>query len=220
MTIKQIFLLILFINITKSADLTQPPCEKSYCFECDTEGKKCLSCIDHYNLDDATGECHYESEDGCISWSSSGQCQYCKYGYYFDFQSRSCKEGKNACSIGIITESDTKCSQCLPGYVFGKSKCVDCREINKHCIELDGSSDECTNCIKCRQGTQLNQSTKQCEIVNEFCETFKENDQIKCESCLPGYYPNENGICVKGKLKIVKNINHKMNVKHVLIILS
>ena len=199
-----ILLLFVLIISIKAVDLTQPPCEKPYCLECDTQGKKCLSCMNYYKLDETTGECKYQSEDGCVSWSSSGQCQTCGYGYYFDFESRTCKIGKNACGTGIITENDKKCPQCLPGYSFGKTKCVDCREKNKHCIELDGSSDECVKCTKCQQGTELNPSNFHCDLKNEFCETFIENEQIKCKTCLPGYYPNTQGICVKGRMKNCK----------------
>ena len=126
-----------------------------YCLEftnsTEIECKKCQS--EYILLPNKT--CQFKRILNCEQFDSKTQeCKKCIDGFYKDFITLECKEGNKYC---LYYDYETgKCSECAEGYTKGTSKCLNCKEINKFCLETE--ENDCLNCKLCTAGTVMTEN--------------------------------------------------------------
>jgi len=174
----------------------------------------CTSCFSGYIFNSNSATC-LRCGPNCLTCSSSNanQCLTCINGSYLS--------GTNCqpCSPTCITCSGTasSCQTCLPGQYYSGSSCAPC---SLNCFNCSSFS----QCITCNNGFVLAKNGKcrgcsmscsscsstnitQCtscanglELINSACVSCPINciscNNGQCATCVTGYQPNTNGICV------------------------
>jgi hypothetical protein len=167
---------------------------KNNCYECDKEGKLCETCETNYYPDE-NGGCTYT--EGC-KISYMGECLECNPDYILigkEGQIKICKyilidNFKNCEEINYETGY---CNICKEGYYLT----VD----NKRCIKTENCKESIFgNCVICDIGYYLNKKEDKCEKSSGNFTYCKETiDGNNCDTCIDGYYFDDNGICVPTK---------------------
>ncbi len=148
------------------------------CYICSDNPKKCIKCLNGYNLDSDNFSCYKENEK-------------CTFGYFLDNQKK-CVLCDNRNPNCIECDGEFTCKKCNTGHSLEVNKCV------KNCSEgfyFDINSLECKNCSN-------NCHTCSIESTNcTTCSNFSYLLDLKCVfNCPEGYFKDKkNMVCKKCK---------------------
>ena len=182
---KSIF--IAFVILTTMAE--KCPNDKM-CLNCD--GTTCTVCYNSY-LDSGHCEEPEKKVDNCVSYLNKDTCGGCDDGYFL--ASGKCEK--------LTVEN------CLNGSAL--DKCAVCdggkqSKIDGTCSADNCSLENCESCLLdicfiCKSGYSLKVDGTKLSCIKEpskGCWTVEPTDDMKCDSCKPGYYYSGEGKCSKG----------------------
>ncbi|EGR30469.1 leishmanolysin family protein, putative, partial [Ichthyophthirius multifiliis] len=190
------------------------------CQSCDYY--QCNKCMDGYQLNSTKRECkaissggstgeitETQCSEGCKQCSQSGECLYCKAGFYQDQESKSCvkcrtkfkncnkctKTNCNRCATGFQQDQNQK--QCIQNPITSENTGIECPQECKNCSQFG-------QCIECQDGF-YDYSVDNPSIKNIKCLSctikFKHCSQctsLRCLECLPGYqYYDYEDLCIR-----------------------
>ena len=161
-----------------------------------SEAWKCDSCIDIYKMD-PEGLCTICSISGKLP-GPFGECDKCKPGSYYN-ELGVCSPCKSGCEC---TDA-SNCLACIEGY-FLDSETSACLKLPLNCFWSNSHE----KCLVCQDGYYLSEGM--CIMCNSNCYCSNESDLCskclnsilvdgKCQSCLPGFAPDQKGECLKCK---------------------
>ena len=148
-----------------------------HCVACN--GSRCDTCVNAYA--DANGECIPDSSVAdCSVYTSKGQCEECRLGYFLT--SNACQKIPIA-NCAIIGATNDSCKACFDSRLVENGRCDSSNSCNQENCEI------CTSmsCLQCRKGYTVNSLGKCIEEPTAGCH-FKSSVSNHCSLCKKGYY--------------------------------
>lgn len=198
MSVEKIFLFflinlsILNLSFSLEPELTAPY-EKTipYCDVEDPESKTCTLCKMGYGLT-REKKCSICSVKYCMSCLTNYTlCDDCDQFFYKDNKGQCVQPEDKNCRY----PTGTKCSRCDFGFFINETGI--CEKGKIELCETYNSRNKCFICkdgygVKNEEGKEINK----CEKCEEGCSVCGQNYQ-KCQTCLSGYYLNDDKKCKK-----------------------
>ena len=158
------------------------PCPPG-CLACSaSDPSNCSSCLNGTFL---SGSSCLPCSNSCITCSGSAtSCLTCSPGQFYSSGAGQCMLCPRNC---MTCSSAANCALCNKGFVVTPAgTCRGCAISCSDCLASD-----ITQCTACGRGLQL--VAGQCVQCPDYCYVCNNN---KCQTCVPGYNPNSEGVCV------------------------
>lgn len=180
-------------------------CAVSNCLTLTPSGSGCATCQDGYIVS-STGACNRNIAN-CDTYDGDS-CRACSKGYFLSATSDKCAQMQPGCIY-----SGGVCSSCKAPFAFKNSGCMieGCQQYNElGCVKCVNEKfilydyvcrlPQCAviednKCKYCAKDYILRGDD--CIAVDIYCAKY--DDGGVCQSCLPGFYLEKNGLCKKEK---------------------